>query len=675
MTNIDDKENLFSARVRRETIEVDPNFWTYIEVIRRPKFSDQKQKTKSWIFDPLFMGGNIYGLELQLTPKFSWKFLLTSGTCSLNSVTAFMEGIKFRDSLRERFPGIVAKVSVVSVLPNHHNRNKRLREVILPRRGDFYYGKVNLFQKLINFAWLNRTKRNVTAYIFWERDPNHKNYPALNLPSPEERFTSKWSEKCRKHYLKYYKIRILINVELENSLDSNRDDLELLGQLETLTSEIQNSYGNGAIFELADENTWSEILNDNIFKENHVAFIKPKEFDFEFLDNVPLKKPLWLDDENVELEPYNVSDPEKINIGSLLYRGDLTTHKKPMKINNFHQRVLIAGNNGVGKTSFTIDLLKQIYEKRKDIGFIYINTVKPDQDKFFKMGKIMDLLIKWKTPECHVPYYTKDSNIYDTARYIIVQLGLKNFFESNLVEVFDFCIKEHGTPPKSIEVLLYNLVEFIRSDKDLDTKTKNRRISYLMTQIAKITRDKNIVKSLELNDEIPYSFTCLMNGGGIFLDLCECKSREAQRLFLCAFFNYLKCKLPQTNKLKVIIAIDEAHRLFQEQTGQHVHDDDFISFKGFQDFTAELIEESRSQGISFMFIDQDPKLLMSKVRSAPMVHFIFSLDEDNAKLLAHNKDQEDLINNLGNREVFCRNKITKERFVFHTNNIVLDEYK
>jgi DNA helicase HerA-like ATPase len=164
-----------------------------------------------------------------------------------------------------------------------------------------------------------------------------------------------------------------------------------------------------------------------------------------------------------------------------------------------------------------------------------------------------------------------------------------------------------------------------------------------------------------------------MAGGGIFLDLSECKSRDAQRLFLCALFNYLRDSLPQTNKLKIIIAIDEAHRLFQEQVGYHVHDDDFISNKGFQGLMAEFIEESRSQGISFIFIDQDPKLLMSKVRSAPMVHFIFSLDEDNAKLLAHNKEQEELINNLGNREVFCRNKITKERFLFRTNDMAPNE--
>ena len=659
MTNIDSKN----------IIEANPHFWSYIEVLRRPKFSNQKQKTASWIFDPLITKGNIYGLKLQLVPKFSWKFILIPYS---TSEEAFIAGVKFRDNLSARFPGLVAKVSVVSVLPYYHKRNKRFWEVKIPPRIDFFYGKVNLFQKLINFAWLNQTKRNVTAYIFWQRDPTHENYPNFDFPtSPEEGLTPKWNEKRRKHYLKYYKIRILINVELDNTLNLHRDDLELLGQLNTLATGIQNSYTQGATFELANENTWYEILNGKIFKENHVAFIKPKEFDFEFFDNIPLKKPLWLDDENVELEPYDENDPEKINIGSLLYRGTLTTHNKPIKIEHLHQRALIVGNNGVGKTFFVIDLLTQIYKKRDDIGFIYVNTVKPDQQKFFKNGKNIDLIIKWKTPECRVPYYTKVGNIYDTARYIIAQLGLKNFFESNLVEVLDMYIKEHVTPPKSIDVLLYNLIKFIRSDENLDDKTKSRRISYLRAQIAKITRDKYVVKSLELRDEIPRWFACLKKGSGVFLDLSGCKSREAQRLFLCALFNYLRDKLPQTDKMKIIIAIDEAHRLFQEQTGQHVHDDDFISFKGFQDLTAELIEESRSQGISFIFIDQDPKLLMSKVRSAPMVHFIFNLDEDNAKLLAHNKNQEDLINNVGNREVFCRNKITKEKFVFRTNEVVM----
>ncbi|MFX1361363.1 MAG: hypothetical protein ACFE8T_13585 [Promethearchaeota archaeon] len=527
---------------------------------------------------------------------------------------------------------------------------------------------------MINFLWLNQTKRHITAYIFWQRDPTHEYYPNFYPPSSDqENFSPKSSKKRRRHYLKYYAIRILINVELDDTRNLPKDDLELLGQLNTFATGIQNSFAQGATLESADESTWYEILNGRVFKEDHVAFIKPKEFDFEFLDNIPLKQPLWLDDENVELEPYDKNDSAKINIGSLVYRGTLTTHNKPMKIEHLHQRALIVGNNGVGKTYFVIDLLSQIYTKRDDIGFIYVNTVKPEQQKFFKVGKVVDLILKWNTPECWVPYYTSDGNIYDTARYIIAQLGLKNFFESNLVEVLDMYIEDHATPPESIEVLLDNLVKFIETDKELDNKTKSRRVSYLKTQIAKITRDKSIVQNLELRNEAIQWFSALMNGAGIFLDLSDCKSRDAQRLFLCALFNYLRDKLPQTDKLKVIIAIDEAHRLFQEQTGQHVHDDDFISFKGFQDLMAELIEESRSQGISFIFIDQDPKLLMSKVRSAPMVHFIFTLDEDNAKLLAHNKSQEELINNIGNREVFCRNKITKEKFVFHTNDVLMDD--
>ncbi|GAH37982.1 unnamed protein product, partial [marine sediment metagenome] len=287
----------------------------------------------------------------------------------------------------------------------------------------------------------------------------------------------------------------------------------------------------------------------DFFEENHIAFIKPKEFDFIFSEDIPLKKALWLEDENVELKPYDKNDPEKISLGSLLYRGNLTNHKKAIKINHMHQRVLIAGNNGVGKTTFIIDQLGQINSKKHNVGFIYVNTVKPDQDIFFKTGKIIDLSLKWNSPDCHVPYYTQNGNIYDTARYIIAQLGLKNFFESNLVEVLDFFIKEHGSLPKSIEVLLFNLVKFIEADTELDNKTKYRRISYLKTQIAKITRDKHIVKNLELTDTPPKWFSVLMAGGGIFLDLSECKSRDAQRLFLCALFNFLKVSLPQTNNL------------------------------------------------------------------------------------------------------------------------------
>jgi Cdc6-like AAA superfamily ATPase len=591
------------------------------------------------------------------------KFILMGSVATYTKKDAFIAGIKFRDSLRVRFPGIATKVYIKSMMPS--KTNKRFWEVKLPSRGNFYNSNISIFQKLINFTWLNQTQKKVVAYIFWKRDSTHKNYPLIPYVDKDPY----WFEKNEKHHLKYYKLRILINVDLEDHPNLDNSDLELKGQLETLASGIQNSHGHGAAFIPVHQKTWYNILDDDFFEEDHIAFIDPEEFDFTFLGNIPLKKSLWLEDENVELEPNHEKDPEKIILGSLLYRGNLTNHKKTIKINHLHQRVLIAGNNGVGKTTFIIDQLGQINSNQRNVGFVYVNTVKPDQDTFFKIGNIIDLSLKWSSPDCRVPYYTKQGNIYDTARYIIAQLGLKNFFESNLIEVLDAFIKEHGSPPKSIEVLLQNLVKFIEADAELDSKTKYRRISYLRTQIAKITRDTHIIKNLELTDTPPKWFSVVTTGGGVFLDLSECKSRDAQKLFLCALFNYLKDWLPQTNELKVIIVIDEAHRLFQEQSGYHVHDDDFISFKGFQDLMAEFIEESRSQGISFIFIDQDPKLLMSKVRSAPMVHFIFSLDEDNAKLLAHNKEQEELINNLGNREVFCRNKITKERFLFRTNDI------
>jgi len=50
------------TRITREIFKVNPFFWSYIEVLRRPKFSEQTQKSTSWIFDPLITKGNIYGL-------------------------------------------------------------------------------------------------------------------------------------------------------------------------------------------------------------------------------------------------------------------------------------------------------------------------------------------------------------------------------------------------------------------------------------------------------------------------------------------------------------------------------------------------------------------------------------------------------------------------------------
>ena len=87
----------------------------------------------------------------------------------------------------------------------------------------FFQFLFNYFQKLINFTWLNQTKKKVVAYIFWKRDPEHKNYP--KVPYFEQ--DPYWFEKNEKHVLKYYKLRILISVNLEDTPNLNKSDLEL----------------------------------------------------------------------------------------------------------------------------------------------------------------------------------------------------------------------------------------------------------------------------------------------------------------------------------------------------------------------------------------------------------------------------------------------------------------
>ena len=38
----------------------DKNFWTFVEIIRRPKFNNGKPINHSWVFDPLFTDQHTY---------------------------------------------------------------------------------------------------------------------------------------------------------------------------------------------------------------------------------------------------------------------------------------------------------------------------------------------------------------------------------------------------------------------------------------------------------------------------------------------------------------------------------------------------------------------------------------------------------------------------------------
>ncbi|MHA1980678.1 MAG: hypothetical protein ACTSXN_06245, partial [Promethearchaeota archaeon] len=624
-----------NSRISINSEDLEPNFWTIIEVLRCPTLSDNKKQQLSWLFDSLLNDQQVYGVELKLAPQFSMKFILMGSASSEISKAAFISGIKFRDNLRARFPGIETKVTVRPTLPYFKGKNKHFWEVNLPKRGDFYHGDTNIIQKLINFAWLNRTNRNVTAYIFWQRDSNHKNYPSPKTTSLEPN----WFEKHEQHRLKYYLLRILINVELEDTINLSVADLELKGQLESLASGIQNSSGNGATLSPAKEDTWFQILTDNFFEEEHSAFIEPKEFDFIFHEDIPLEKGFNLKNERTYF--LNPNHPHNILLGTYMKNGALTKKQAYLHLNDFTKHVFISGLSGFGKTSFLAQLNERIRNTKK-VGVLSINLLKKNDIELFQP----DILLDESTPGFRVPWisfsdFVKNIEVVDqVATYTVASLGLKNIvvtIMNNAItkEMLDGDSLSPEKAPKSLKVAFKKALEWAK-ERPYHDKFQTNLLRAIENRAIKIFSDPRLEKIMATGP-IPEWFTQWRNGKNVVIDLSSFTT-SVKRLLIHAIFQLVKTHLPDLTlkeqysnevndlKLRNIIMMDEIGPFFAKPRDQSVNDDETVTKHYLEVSFEDYLSSFRSRGIGLIFADQRPSRLFEGVYKLPSIKILFKTD-------------------------------------------------
>ena len=658
--------------------DLDPNFWSIIEILSCPKFSDDKDNPPSWLFDPLFRDKHVYGLELKLTPEFSMKFILMGSSSTFYQKQAFLAGIKFSDTLRARFPGIVTKVAVRSTLPYFKGKNKRFWEVNLPKRGDFYYGNIDVFQKLINFFWFNRTNRNVTAHIFWKRDSEHKNYPPPKA-IPMQYLKPDWYEEHEDHYLKYYLLRILIDVELDDTTNLSVADLQLKGQLESLASGIQNSSGHGATLKLAKEDKWSQILNDNFFEKDHSAFIEPKEFDFTFHEDIPLEKGFNLKSERMYF--LNPNNPHNILLGTCLKNGALTTKQAYLHLNDFAQHVFISGLSGFGKTSFLAQLNKRIRDTKK-VGVLTINLLKKNDIELFQP----EILLDESTPGFRVPWISfsdfveKDEVVDQVATYTVASLGLKNIavtLMSNAItkEMLDGDSLSEKKAPKSLKVAFEKALEWGEKHPYHD-KFQTNLLRAIENRVLRILSDPRLEKILEAGP-IPEWFTQWRNGKNVVIDLSSFKT-SVKRLLIHAIFQLVRTHMPDLTlreqyskgvnelKLRNIIMMDEIGPFFAKPRDQSVNDDETVT-KHFLEVAFEnYLSSFRSRGIGVILADQRPSRLFEGVYRLPSIKILFKTDIGCLQRFTLNNDDVEVISGLGRRQAYIDDGPNSRKFTFMT---------
>jgi len=465
----------------------------------------------------------------------------------------------------------------------------------------------------------------------------------------------------KKKYLKslwqddLFRIRIFISTPSQISIE---------GLIKGITNTIRSGKKSAKLVKLKEKH-YKKIVLLNFRKGN---FITPSCIDFTIPENFPLFKPIPLKTENIKYFDIKKKESSNILTGNLILQGRKTKHKIFLDKNSFSQSVLIAGQQGTGKTYLLAQLVQEFYNKLPDIGILILNLGKGNQDHFYKLDRI----IKFGSDNFRVPYFNEGvylkKNLQETATYLIAALGLKNIIEKNMLNVMNAFMDKFGLLPYSLRVLFLNLIKYFEENPYHD-KFQTNAIRAIKNRVLSLLSNPILENSLQLIDNLenPEWFVEWQNGKKIYLDLSSCTIYE-KRLLTSAIFQLIRVFTPdkELGKLKNIILIDEAHQILEKPLTNNYDDDDYISRHQLERVFNDLLREFRSKGLSFIISDQTPSRLFECVSLLPSLKILFRLGFPcNVKLISNIEEQE-FLTNQKNRQALVINGINGEKFIIET---------
>ncbi|MFX1530213.1 MAG: hypothetical protein ACFFBC_03790 [Promethearchaeota archaeon] len=659
---------------------LEPRFWqgrvkiTQIpsEIEEQVVFNTSTQKTveieKSWLYDSFF-DKTVYGLEITLNQSFSWIFYLNAAS----EAEAIRKGFSYLMVLEERFPGLTGNVEAVPITSSILSQNSPLYELVLPKQP--YNGREewSLLKKIIQLYRKNEHNL-IQFYIFWQRD--------------DSIFIRKSAESSR---VELYKTKMFFRINRNNKLNLknvNSEASKLYGQVDYLITGIRNQNGERAFIRKTSLNNWENILASDVFwvnkddihthycyydvshqipEERLPTFISPDKVDFSFLKDLPISKANKLPYENINYIQ-NGAEKKGISLGTIVTNGVLTKNVKNLPVNHFAHNVFIAGLPGAGKTYFLGHILKEFYEKTKDIGVLILNLGKGRQEGFF----LADRYLKYGSPEFHLSYFYEgeylDRALQETASYLIASLGLGSPCDKILYNVMKAFIRVNGELPSSLGELFKGLKKWFK-DYPYDKKYQTRILRALKNRIPTILSEQILDRTLALSSslDVPSWFQEWNKGKTVFIDLCMCNI-YVKRLLTSAIFQMVRILTPdiEVGKLQNIIAIDEAHQILEKPITNNPDHDEFISKEHLEIIFNNLIREFRSKGLSFILVDNAPHLLFNCATALPSLKILFGLDHLDINAFTGNLKIQDYLILQEPRNALIMNGNNQEFFVVRT---------
>lgn len=337
----------------------------------------------------------------------------------------------------------------------------------------------------------------------------------------------------------------------------------------------------------------------------------------------------------------------RLLLGNLIENGIETTRPYYIEIDALTKGARIIGEPGTGKTFELAHIIKEIKEKRPNVGMLVINLTKSGQYKFYQdleYLRLEDFKIPYFPPNKEVDNYDRrkfSQLCYETARYIAGALGLKNVLQKILQTEL---LKKYQTTIPSLEKVINLIIDHLKENsysnslnKDLIMAVTNRRDSMAYSKFMDFFSNKNTY---------PKWFIEWLNGKSFFVELDV--SKDIQRFAIFALLNLIRFKREdqEISHLKNMIFIDEAHRLTSSSPERlHANDDELVTLNLQSEILSNLLNEYRYQGISMMLSDQRAEALDYANNVGLKMYFKSStshsnneyIDEETLKMITHLK--------------------------------------
>jgi hypothetical protein len=629
----------------------------------------QFKAPKSILLDP-FLDQTTYGLELQIKNEFTWTYFF----CEETKKEVLSKGYSFLRYIELQFPGLSGEVEAIPLTPSLLNKTYHLFELDLPRRP-------KPFSLIEKFTHLFRKVKvgEISLYLFWQKDDSC----SLNVGNVYDGVTNE-----------LFKLKVFLKYD-PPSLDQEKDTEKienLLIQFESfldyLTTDIRNIKGERVYFKLIKSDNWERLLEcrvmwenltymqtgaqcmyfyERIEEERRFAFVNPEESDFSFPDSCPILRANALRLKNVEYLPIQKDNPNYIWIGNILDKGIPESNYSLIPIDHFAKSVIIGGKPGTGKTYLLRQMSIEFYDKAPEIGVLYLNFGKGNQEKFYKT----DRTIKYGDKDFIVPYWVEgeylDKSLQETATYLTTSLGLGEPIDKILKTVMEAFRSVNGCLPDSLTTLFKGLRKWYIEHK-YHEKYQTNILTAIDNRVLSLLSEKGVENTLKLTKiSIPQWFKDWRNGKKIMLDISMCNI-YLKLLIANAIFQMVRSLTPDfdVGRLQHLITIDEAQQLFEIPKDYFTNTDAYITKEQLENIFNNLIREFRSKGLGFIIATVIPSNLFYSATKMPSLKILFNLDEECIRRFTSVLDDRNFLMLLKPRRALVLNGNNSDRYAIQT---------